>query len=340
VPTGRRVRSHTMSMFSFLATGIKKYYDIGETLGKGSFAVVKKGMPKEGGPPVAVKIVDKKDAQFDEASLQQEIAIMRKVVHPNCIRLVEVFDEKAKMYIVVELVTGGELFDRIINRGHYSEKDAATLMCEVATAIDYLHSLGIVHRDLKPENLLYSSGDEGSPDYNVIKVADFGLAKVLTGGAKDGGMSTTCGTPGYVAPEVLEQNARGYGPEVDAWSLGVILYILLCGFPPFYDESNAVLFQLIKKGSYTFPSPYWDDVSESAKDLVHKLLTVDPKKRATVKDVLSHPWVAGKESQNAKALAMQGEQLKKYVARGRFKKAINTVVAVNKMKTMGLLPGK
>ena len=160
VPTGRRVRSHTMSMFSFLATGIKKYYDIGETLGKGSFAVVKKGAPKEGGPPVAVKIVDKKDAQFDEASLQQEIAIMRKVVHPNCIRLVEVFDEKAKMYIVVELVTGGELFDRIINRGHYSEKDAANLMCEVATAIDYLHSLGIVHRDLKPENLLYSSGDE------------------------------------------------------------------------------------------------------------------------------------------------------------------------------------
>ena len=160
MPTGRRVRSHTMSMFSFLATGIKKYYDIGETLGKGSFAVVKKGAPKEGGPPVAVKIVDKKDAQFDEASLQQEIAIMRKVVHPNCIRLVEVFDEKAKMYIVVELVTGGELFDRIINRGHYSEKDAANLMCEVATAIDYLHSLGIVHRDLKPENLLYSSGDE------------------------------------------------------------------------------------------------------------------------------------------------------------------------------------
>jgi len=246
------------------------------------------------------------------------------------------------MYIVLELVSGGELFDRIIAKGHYSEKDAAHLIHEVVCAIGYLHEVGVVHRDLKPENLLYASHDESDPNYDVIKVADFGLAKVITGGGTGGGgsdtsMTTTCGTPGYVAPEVLEQNAGGYGPEVDCWSIGVILYILLCGFPPFYDESNAVLFQLIKKGQYTMPSPYWDDVSDGAKDLVKKLLTVDPKQRANIKQILAHPWIVSKESNNAAALAMQAEQLKKYVAKGRFKKAINTVVAVNKMKMMGLI---
>lgn len=323
-----------MSMFSFLTTGIKKYYDIGETLGKGSFAVVKLGIPKDGGPNVAIKIIEKKAKEYDEASLQQEIMIMKKVSHPNCIKLHEVFDEKIKLYITMELITGGELFDRIISKGHYSEKDAAELLHCVAHAVGYLHEVGIVHRDLKPENLLYASGDEQDPNYDVIKVADFGLAKVVSGGGADGSMTTTCGTPGYVAPEVLEQNPNGYGPEVDCWSLGVILYILLCGFPPFYDESNAVLFQLIKKGKYTFPSPYWDDISEDAKDLVRKLLTVDPKNRLDIKGIFSHKFIASKESNSSVALAHQGEQLKKYVARGRFKKAVNTVMAVGKLGSL------
>ncbi|KAJ1467646.1 kinase-like domain-containing protein, partial [Baffinella frigidus] len=172
-----------------------------------------------------------------------EIAIMKKVDHPNCIKLHEVYDEKSKMYMVLDLVTGGELFDRIIARGHYSEKDAATMMTDALSALKYLHGMGIVHRDLKPENLLYASGDEKDPMYDVIKLADFGLAKVVQGG-NDHTMTTTCGTPGYVAPEVLEQKG-GYGPEVDVWSMGVIMYILLCGFPPFYDENNAVLFQQV-----------------------------------------------------------------------------------------------
>mmetsp|Transcript_22679 Transcript_22679/g.45833 ORF Transcript_22679/g.45833 Transcript_22679/m.45833 type:complete len:335 (-) Transcript_22679:39-1043(-) len=319
-------------MFSFLATGIKKYYDIGDTLGKGSFAVVKVGIPKDGSGNVAIKIIDKKDAQFDKEALETEIAIMKKVDHPNCIKLHEVFDEKAKMYLVLDLVTGGELFDRIIARGHYSEKDAAHLLHDVINAIGYLHSVGIVHRDLKPENLLYACSDENSDQYDVIKVADFGLAKVVNG-MGDHTMSTTCGTPGYVAPEVLEQ-AGGYGPEVDIWSTGVILYILLCGFPPFYDENNAVLFQQIKKGDYSFPSPYWDDISEGAKDLVKKMLQVEYKKRLTVKQTLEHPWVLGKEAQSSTPLALQQEQLKKFTARGRFKRAIHTVVATNRMKEL------
>lgn len=316
-------------MFSFLASGIKKHYDIGDTLGKGSFAVVKVGVPKDGSPNVAIKIIDKKDAQFDKESLEQEIAIMKKVEHPNCIKLHEVFDEKQKMYMVLDLVTGGELFDRIISRGHYSEKDAAVLINDTLVAIGYLHSLGIVHRDLKPENLLYSSNDERSPNYDVIKVADFGLAKVVHGGS-DHSMTTTCGTPGYVAPEVLEQ-AGGYGPEVDVWSIGVILYILLCGFPPFYDENNAVLFQQIKKGDYSFPSPYWDDISDGAKDLVRKILQVDPKKRLTIKQCLDHPWIKSRDGANTAALAGAQEQLKKFAARNKLKKAINTVVAANRL---------
>jgi len=319
-------------MFSFLASGIKKHYEIGETLGKGSFAVVKIGIPKDGGPKVAVKIIDKKDAQFDKDSLEQEIAIMKKVDHPNCIKLHEVYDEKSKMYMVLDLVTGGELFDRIIARGHYSEKDAAKMMTDSLGALAYLHAAGIVHRDLKPENLLYASDDPESPLYDTIKLADFGLAKVVQGG-NDRTMTTTCGTPGYVAPEVLEQKG-GYGPEVDVWSMGVIMYILLCGFPPFYDENNAVLFQQIKKGDYSFPSPYWDDISDGAKDLVRKILQISPTKRLTVKQCIEHPWM---KSASDAPLAQQAEQLKKFAARGRFKRAIHTVLATKKLA--GLVAG-
>lgn len=317
-------------MFSFVATHVKGFYDIGETLGKGSFAVVKVGIPKDPRfPKVAVKIIDKKDAQYDKDSLEQEISIMKRVQHPNCIRLLEVFDEKAKMYLVIDLVTGGELFERIIARGHYSEKDAAQLLYSVCGAIGYLHNLGIVHRDLKPENLLYASNDPASQAYDVIKVADFGLAKVIDN-PHDRTMSTTCGTPGYVAPEILEQRG-GYGSEVDIWSLGVILYVLLCGFPPFYDENNAELFQQIKTGAYTFPSPYWDGISDLAKDLVKKMIQVEVSKRVTVKQTLEHPWVLGRDTQSSAPLALQQEQLKKFTARGRLKRAISTVVASNRI---------
>mmetsp|Transcript_11236 Transcript_11236/g.38336 ORF Transcript_11236/g.38336 Transcript_11236/m.38336 type:complete len:261 (+) Transcript_11236:263-1045(+) len=256
---------------------------------------------------------------------------MKKVNHPNCIKLIEVFDEKTRLYIVLELVTGGELFDRIITKGSYSEREAAILIESVVRAIAYLHQVGVVHRDLKPENLLYASGDPESPDYEVIKVADFGLAKVVMP-TEDHTMSTTCGTPGYVAPEVLEQ--RGYGPEVDLWSIGVILYILLCGFPPFYDENNSVLFSQIKKGDYSFPSPYWDDISSEAKDLVKKLLQVNPAKRLKSEEIVEHPWISSRHSNSSSALLLQQEQLKKYVARGRFKRAINTVVATNRIKAL------
>ena len=260
------------------------------------------------------------------------------------------------MYLVLDLVTGGELFDRIVARGHYTEQDASGLIGQVLSAIGfgkfaflarlmlsflqcnvdrYLHSVGIVHRDLKPENLLYSTNDAASPKYDVIKVADFGLAKIIAGPA-DHSMSTTCGTPGYVAPEILEQ--KGYGKEVDLWSIGVILYILLCGFPPFYDDNNSLLFMAIKKADYSFPSPYWDKVSKPAIDLITRLLQPDPSKRLTIEECLKHPWISGKDEQSCENLASAQEQMKKFNAKKKLKNAINSVLAVRANCTLEFTP--
>mmetsp|Transcript_34336 Transcript_34336/g.77341 ORF Transcript_34336/g.77341 Transcript_34336/m.77341 type:complete len:502 (-) Transcript_34336:82-1587(-) len=285
-----------------LSKGVHKSYEIGKTIGKGSFAVVKEGIHKASRTRVAIKIVDKKDAVFDAESLEQEIATMKKVSHPNCVLLHEVYDEANKTYLILDLITGGTVMDRIIAIDHFSEKDAAAVTADVLNAVHYLHSIGITHRDLKPENLLYASNDPSSPDYNTIKVADFGLSKFVSENSQ---MKTTCGTPGYVAPEVLDPYlpfTNGYGPEVDLWSLGVVLYIMLCGFPPFYDDSTAVLFKQIRKGEYTFPSPYWDGVSEEAKDLVSKMLVVDPAKRYTAQQCLDHPWIQNAGEASAKKL--------------------------------------
>ena len=262
---------------------LKKNYNIdNEALGSGNFAVVKKCTRKKDNEVFAVKIIDKAKVE-DMGDIEREIEIMGKIDHPNVIKLVEIFDEPKKMNLVMELVTGGELFDKIVALGNYTEKDAAKVMKTLCEALDYLHERQIVHRDLKPENILLLDKSPDAP----IKVADFGLARVIS--QKDL-MKTACGTPGYVAPEVLQNKGYSSG-AVDLWSAGVILYILLCGFPPFYEEELPALFDQILKARYDFPSPWWDTISDGAKDLVRKLLTVDPKKRYTAKQVLGHPYV-------------------------------------------------
>jgi len=227
---------------------------------------------------------------------------------------------------VMELVTGGELFDRIVAKGQYTEKDAAKVMFTLCDALGYLHNKGIVHRDLKPENILLATPDNDA----AIKIADFGLARMISQTTM---MKTACGTPGYVAPEVLQNKGYDSG-AVDVWSTGVILYILLCGFPPFYEEELPALFDQILKGRYDFPSPWWDNISKGAKDLVRAMLTVDPKKRITAENVGKNAWIKDCLSGDPKyAVKLDAvSNLKKYQAAKKLKKAAKKLMAIQKMR--------
>ena len=311
-----------MGIFNKTSELMKKYELEKGSLGSGNFAVVKKCWPKgqKAGPFYAVKIIDKSKVE-DMGDIEREIEIMGLVEHPNVIKLIEIFDESKKMNLVMELVTGGELFDRIVSLGNYTEKDAAVVMSTLCNALDYLHQKGIVHRDLKPENILLENDSKDAP----IKVADFGLARMISG--KDM-MKTACGTPGYVAPEVLQNKGYSSG-AVDLWSAGVILYILLCGFPPFYEEELPALFDSILHARYDFPSPWWDNVSAEAKSLVKRLLELDPTKRLTAEQVIADGWV-----QNASDIALAGAktQLKKYNASRKLRKAALGIIAQQRME--------
>jgi len=266
-----------------MATNFPFNYDLKEEIGKGAFSVVHKAISKRTGEIVAVKIIDKKEAssQQDEKRLHTEVNILTRVNHPNIVCLKDMYETSEKMFLVMELVTGGELFDKIVEKGSYSEKDASVIVRKILSAVEYLHMNGIAHRDLKPENLLLRSESE-----TEVMLSDFGLSKII---GEDTMMQTACGTPYYVAPEVL--SATGYGQEVDLWSVGVITYLLLCGFPPFYGESLPDVFEQIMKAEYDFPEPYWNDISKEAKDFINRMLVVDPIKRLNAAQALKHPWI-------------------------------------------------
>eukprot|EP00753_Platysulcus_tardus_P000415 PLAT10435.1.p1 GENE.PLAT10435.1~~PLAT10435.1.p1 ORF type:complete len:364 (-),score=195.57 PLAT10435.1:142-1233(-) len=301
-----------------------KHYKIGKTLGTGSFATVKLGIDKTDSSEWAVKCIAKSTlTDEDEEALKSEVAILQQVDHEHIVKLREIFNCPKTFYMVMELMTGGELFDRIVEKEKYTEAEARDVIRKIASALVYCHDMGIVHRDLKPENLLYSEHEDGTTD---IKIADFGLAKLINA---DDLMSTACGTPGYVAPEILE--ARPYDSAVDLWSLGVIAYILLCGFPPFYEENNSRLFNAIKAGDFDYPSPFWDDVSSEAKDLINCLLVVDPTERYTARQVLDHPWITGEVARTDLMSAVK--QMRAFNARRKFKAGIamaRTVAALRR----------
>uniref|UniRef100_A0A7S3EVM3 Protein kinase domain-containing protein n=1 Tax=Haptolina ericina TaxID=156174 RepID=A0A7S3EVM3_9EUKA len=316
----------------FKKAEIKKNYDLAQQLGSGNFAVVHKATCKKKDGPipfntdVAIKIIDKAKVE-DMNDIQREIEIMGILNHKHVIKLYEIYDEPKKMKLVMELVQGGELFDKIVQMGQYTEKQAAKVMYQLCDALKYMHApeRNVVHRDLKPENILLESDSEDAD----IKVADFGLARVVSN--KDM-MKTACGTPGYVAPEVLQN--KGYtGGAVDCWSVGVILYILLCGFPPFYEEELPALFDQILKARYDFPSPWWDPISKEAKDLVKGLLTVDPKKRLTAEQVIQSSWVSGNTA-SATPLPGISQNLKKYNATRKLKKAAQGIMAAKRVAKM------
>jgi len=267
----------------------REKYEIGELLGSGNFSKVYKAKRKADGTEWAIKVIEKGGA--DKERLNTEISILKKVSHPSIILLEDVFEEGNKIYLVMERVYGGELFNKIVEIGSYSEDKACELVKQILEAIQYLHANNIVHRDLKPTNLLLKSGDS-----ERIKIADFGLSKIV---GPDMAMQTACGTPIYVAPEVL--SGEGYDKSVDIWSVGVIMYIMLCGFPPFFDEDENMgeLFEQIMTGDFDFPSPYWDDISDDAQDLVEKMLVVEPAKRFTAEQCLKHPWFTSAKKKTA-----------------------------------------
>merc|ERR1739844_320867 len=305
---------------------VEDKYILKDVLGTGAFSQVRLAESKDRpGDLHAIKVIDKKALKGKEDSLENEIKVLRRLDHPKVVKLLEAYESKSYVYLVMELVTGGELFDRIVEKGSYTEKDAADLIKQVLSAVAYMHSSGVVHRDLKPENLLYHSPDEDSK----IMISDFGLSKMEDSGI----MATACGTPGYVAPEVLAQ--KPYGKEVDVWSIGVISYILLCGYPPFYDENDANLFAQILKGEFEFDSPYWDDISQEAKEFIRSLMCVDVDKRLSCEDAIAHSWISGAKG-DRNIHASVSEQLKKNFAKSRWKQAYNAIAVSRQMKLLAL----
>jgi len=263
---------------------VEAKYEIGKELGRGGFSIVKEGTDRSTGEKVAVKFIEKKFVDQEELKLLgREIDIMKKVQHRNVLRLIEIYETDNHLSLVMELVNGGELFYKIVDKGNYSEGEARDIIRQLVEGVDYLHGKGIAHRDLKPENLLCSESEEGV----VIKIADFGLSKAFSGGSV---LETSCGTPDYAAPEVLRMDGA-YDKSVDLWSMGVITYVVLCGFPPFYGPKQNILFEKILNADYDFPDPEWTNISDEAKDFIRHLLVLEIEKRYTTKQCLEHPWL-------------------------------------------------
>uniref|UniRef100_A0A665V9I3 calcium/calmodulin-dependent protein kinase n=1 Tax=Echeneis naucrates TaxID=173247 RepID=A0A665V9I3_ECHNA len=259
-------------------------YQLYEELGKGAFSVVRRCVKLCTGQEYAAKIINtKKLSARDHQKLEREARICRLLKHPNIVRLHDSISEEGFHYLIFDLVTGGELFEDIVAREYYSEADASHCIQQILEAVLHCHQMGVVHRDLKPENLLLASKCKNA----AVKLADFGLAIEVQGDQQ--AWFGFAGTPGYLSPEVLRKEA--YGKPVDIWACGVILYILLVGYPPFWDEDQHKLYQQIKAGAYDFPSPEWDTVTPEAKNLINQMLTINPAKRITAQEALKHPWV-------------------------------------------------
>jgi len=303
-------------------------YEIGRELGRGATAIVYKCVLKNTDQAWAVKIMDKR---VEQKTVVTEVGILLRMDHPNIVRMKEVYETPESVYLVLELVTGAELFDRIVNQGFYSEVQAANAVRDMVNAVKYLHDNRVVHRDLKPENILY---EDLSPD-SRLKIADFGLSTIVSNKVS---LVTVCGTPGYCAPEVLK--GEKYNASCDMWSLGVITYILLCGYEPFFAENDNLMFKKILKCDWKFDSPWWDDVSENAKDLVRKLLVLDPAKRLSPEAALKHVWVAG-VANNKQDKGQTVEKLKEFNARRKLKLITDGLMAVagatKKMDLLSLL---
>jgi len=298
----------------------KSAYKFGRTLGAGTYGIVREA--DVNGQKVAVKIILKKNVKGNENMVYDELKMLQSVQHPHIVRFHDWFESRDKYYIVTQLATGGELFDRICDQGKFTEKDASQTIRQVFEAVDYLHDKNIVHRDLKPENLLYLTRDPSSQ----LVLADFGIAKMLDNPGEV--LTSMAGSFGYAAPEVMLK--LGHGKAVDMWSLGVITYTLLCGYSPFRSENLTDLVEECRSGRIVFHERYWKDVSQDAKDFIKALLQPDPKKRLTSKTALAHMWLTGATASEHDLLP----EIRSYVAKAKLKRGIELVKLANRIEQL------
>jgi len=299
-------------------------YKTGKVLGKGTYAMVKEAQHISTGQYFAVKVINKKLMEGREHMVRNEINILKKVSqgHKNIVTLVDYFETVNNLYLVTDLATGGELFERICTKVSYDEAEAAHLVRTITEAVAYLHHNGIVHRDLKPENLLFRTPAEDAD----LLIADFGLSRIIDSD-KFHLLTTTCGTPGYMAPEIHRK--VGHGKPVDMWAIGVITYFLLCGYPPFDDEND---FAAIINADYKYePAEYWECITPSAKDFINRLLTREPNERMTADTALLHPWLNGYQAQPAQPF-VRSPMRPPFNPRRTFRKAVDIVKAIHLMK--------
>ncbi|KAL8870947.1 MAG: hypothetical protein Q9198_007514, partial [Flavoplaca austrocitrina] len=298
----------------------KAQYRFGRTLGAGTYGIVREA--ECAGEKYAVKIILKKNVKGNEKMVYDEMVLLQRMKHPHIVRFHDWFESKDKYYIVTQLATGGELFDRICEYGKFTEKDASQTIRQVLEAVDYLHYNNVVHRDLKPENLLYLTKDP----HSSLVLADFGIAKMLD--SKDGVLSTMAGSFGYAAPEIMLK--QGHGKPVDMWSLGVITYTLLCGYSPFRSENVADLIEESRSGRIVFHGRYWKDVSDDAKDFIVNLLQPDPSKRLTSEEALQDVWLTGKTASDFNLLP----EFRAYMAKARLKRGIEIIKLANRIESL------
>ncbi|KAJ5835482.1 hypothetical protein N7447_001508 [Penicillium robsamsonii] len=306
--------------YSFLA-GCRALYRFGRTLGAGTYGIVREADSTEG-QKVAIKIILKKNVRGNENMVYDELEMLQSLQHPHIVSFVDWFESKDKFYIVTQLATGGELFDRICDYGKFTEKDASQTIRQVLDAVNYLHKRNIVHRDLKPENLLYLTRAADSE----LVLADFGIAKMLHDPSEV--LTSMAGSFGYAAPEVMLK--QGHGKAVDMWSLGVITYTLLCGYSPFRSENLTDLIEECRTGRIIFHERYWRDVSQDAKDFILTLLNADPSKRVTSEEALKHEWLTGKTASDRDLLP----EIRTYIARARLRRGIEIVKLANRIESL------
>lgn len=298
----------------------KAKYRFGRTLGAGTYGIVREADGPDG--RVAIKIILKKNVKGNERMVLDELDMLQRLKHPHIVKFRDWFESRDKYYIVTELATGGELFDRICDQGKFTEKDASQTIKQVLGAVNYLHQNNVVHRDLKPENLLYR---DKSAESDLV-LADFGIAKMLD--SKDEVLTTMAGSFGYAAPEVMLK--QGHGKAVDMWSMGVITYTLLCGYSPFRSENLQDLIDECCSAQVVFHERYWKDVSDDGKDFIMKLLQPKPEERWTSEQALKHPWLSGENATDHNLLP----EIRAYLTKARLRRGIEMVKLANRIEAL------